>query len=265
MANAILLKPLPATALTTSTAAGYDPSYAFNDYMGVVWKSTAHTLVSFYLDLGADVPLNTIILLGCDGATSSWSLAVSANTAAQGSDMTTPGYTAPSISFLAGANLPTSGRGISYWEAPANFPAAVRYLQLKITGMSNASAVIARIVIGTRIQLARNFSNGIQLGVKELGGVDFSRYGGFLRSRGAKLRTLGLTFSSIYKDEVEAAVQPLLEQIGGTEPIAIVTDPAADPMRQRRIFYGPLTPDNLGTAQRKAKFWQAQLSMVSLV
>ena len=84
-----------------------------------------------------------------------------------------------------------------------------------------------------------------------------------LRTRGAKMRTAALTFSAARKDEVEASVKPLLEQVGNTEIIALVTDPAADPQRQNRCYCGPLVGD-LSAVWRNAAAFETKLAVLSL-
>jgi len=259
MANALILKPLPLTGATaSSTMPGHDPAYVGNDFMGVVWRSAAAASTDLVVDLGRDQTIDTALLLGCSGATAAMTLEVATATSAAGSVFAA----AAAQPFLAGSEMPTSGRGIAFWQAAA--PIVARYVRFRIGGLGGAQAVVARVAVGAAIRLGRNFSTGSQFGVRDLGKADFSRHGVLLRNRGAKLRTIGLSFQSIDKPEVEAAVHPLLEQVGNTEVIAMVTDPAADPMRQRRIYFGPLVGD-LGTALRKANFYQAQANLVSLV
>ena len=105
---------------------------------------------------------------------------------------------------------------------------------------------------------------GAALGVRDFGSLDFSNRAVLLRRYAKKLRSVGLTFASAYKDEVEAQIMPLLEEIGGTDCIALITDPAADAMRQRRMYYGPLVGE-IGTIWRNAAAWQWQATLQSLI
>lgn len=267
MSNALIVKPLDIASVTASgTASGYSASYVANDHMGIVWKSDVGASKTITLDMGADVSADTALLLGCDGATSGWTLKVEANTAAHGSSFASPEWAGSTLPFLAGAEMPVSGRGIALWQAPAGAgPAASRYWRFTIAGMgAGGQATVARIVLGADLGLERNFSYGGGQGVRDLGGVEFSRRAAMLRRTGGKLRTLSITLNSIYQDELEASVLPLLERIGNSEMLAIVLDPAAHAMRQRRCYYGPLTGDLLAI-RRTANGYTAGLNMVSLV
>lgn len=263
MSRAIFVKPLPlASVFATSAAAGHDPAYVGNDHMGVVWKSgTGEALQQLLIDLGEDVPLDTILLFGCT-VPSAATLYVGLATSAQG-PFTGASWAGPTGPFLAGVIQPTSGRSRALWMAPADAPAVARYVILDIRALSGASVTIGRVVIGKRIQLARNFQFGAAFGVRDLGAVDFSVRGVLLRRRGAKLRSIGLTFGAVHRDEVEAMIHPLVEQVGLTEPVALVTDPDPDDQRQNRIYFGPLVGD-LGTIWAKASGFEWRANLVSL-
>jgi len=266
VSNAIILAPLPFTGVTaSSTASGYDPNYVGNDHMGVVWKSAAGAASrSIVIDLGADTAFDTIALFGLTGAQSGWTLLVEAATAAQGSSFPGGSWVGSAATLLAGTMMPTSGRGKALWLAPAvSPPPASRYIRLTFGSLSNAAVTVARVAIGQRIKLARNFQFGAAFGVRDLGTVDFSARGVLLRRRGAKLRTLGLTFPRVYRDEVEATVQPLIEAIGNTDCIALVTDPDVNAARQNRMYFGPLVGD-LGSIWAKPGGFEWRANMIGM-
>lgn len=57
--------------------------------------------------------------------------------------------------------------------------------------------------------------------------------------------------------------QPLLERIGNTEMIALLTDPTADDQCQNRAYFGTLVGD-IGHAWRKARLFEAKTNLVSI-
>lgn len=274
MPNAWILPPLAMTSIAVSSVAIGAGGHMGNDYAGVVWRSAAGDAATITVDLGADRPLDTLMLFGVDGtAIDAATAEVRLATTAQGPSFTgqsvTTGagagnfWSAPAQPLLSGERL-TNGAGVAIasWGAPA--PAAARYVLLRIAGMTAAGSVqISRIVAGKRIQLARNFGYGAAFGVRDLGSLDFTRRGVLQRSRGKKLRTVGLTFSNIYKEEVEAITQPLLERIGNTEMVALLTDPGTSDRRQNRCYFGPIVGE-LSHAWRKAMVFEAKANMVSI-
>ena len=257
MANAWIMAPLPiAAASASSSAAGRDPAYVGNDYAGVVWRSASATAATLTLDLGADQTVDTLALFGVDGAGAATLLSIDGATAAQ------PGtFTAltPAAPLLAGAVMPRSGRGV----ALADFaPAVCRYLRLNF-GAPVSPIEVARAVVGKRIALERNFGLGGSFGVRDLGSVEFSRRGVLMRRRGKKMRTASISFSNIHRDEVEAMIQPLIERLGNTETVLLVTNPEPHQERQNRCYFGFLVGD-LASVQRRVDGFEAQANVASL-
>ncbi|MCW2366595.1 hypothetical protein M2341_002042 [Sphingobium sp. B7D2B] len=264
MSNAMIMRPLPVAVLSgTNSLPGYQPSNIANDWLGMVWKGQAAGTASqsFIVDLREDLPADTIALLGLSGAASSWLLQVSAATDAQGA-FTGASHAWPAVPLLAGSVMFPSGRGRSYWEKPATGPSAARYWRVTITTPANNTPVtVARVVIGQRLQPERNFSFGAAFGIRDHGKAEWSTRAVLLRRRGLKLRSTGLSFASLYRDEIENLVDPILAAVGATDPILLVTDPDPHAQRQNRIYFGPLIGD-IGTiwARANAGFqWQANV------
>lgn len=263
MGKAFAFRALASTSITAgSTASGYAAANMANDHAGVVWKSTGGaSSVTITVDMGSSVALDSALFFGCTNASSAWTLTVEA---ASNSGFTTGLVTlATAIPFLAGSTFPSHGRGVGYWSADAA-PAAKRYWRFTIANLGVAQVTVARLALGIKMTLERNFEFGAGFGVRDLGKVDFSARGVRLRRRAPKLRTLGLSFPSVRKDEAEQKVQPLVELAAGQEPVVIVTDPAVDSLRQQRCWIGHLTGD-LGTVWRTAAAWQWKANLVDLI
>ncbi len=263
MSKAWALRPLPWAAISAgSTAAGYDAAYMGNDHAGVVWRSAGGAgSVTITVDAGSAQAIDSALFFGCTGADGAWTLTVES---ADNSGFSVNQATlANAIPFLAGATMPTHGRGVGYWAADTTITAR-RWWRFTIGNLSSAQVTVARLAIGTRIQLERNFAFGGAWGVKDLGSVDRSAHGVLIRRRAAKLRVLGLTFPAVTKDEAETAIQPLLEHVAGQEAVVIITDPDADALRQARCWIGFLTGE-LGTIWRTASGWEWRANLTDLI
>jgi len=266
MSNALIMRPLPISGVTidTLTAAGVIAHVGQEpgaDYMGLFWRGQG-TAVRFFVDLGSDQIIDTIAMLcvaGADSAT--WSMQY--NTNANGTNWTTPSGTASFGAVNAGANALANGRQAALWCGDAAAPITARYLRIIISGATTDSFQLSRIVIGRRWVPARNFSFGAAFGVRSFGSVSYSDRANLLRRRGPHLRVVGLTYPNLYRDEVEATVQPLLELAADDVPLLLVTDPDAHAMRTRRIYFGHLEGD-LGTVWRNARAWEFRANLVSL-
>lgn len=264
MANALFYELLAMTSVSaSSTASGFAASNMGLDYMGLVWRSaTGSATRSVTIDLGSDKAVDSIALFGLAGALSSWDWAVDLATAAQGA-FSGAYWSGSAEDLLAGSAMPTSGLGKALWQAPAGAPASARYVRLNFSNLGGAAVEVARIAVGARIQLDRNFRFGAAFGVRPLGSAEFSARGVLLRRRGKKLRGVGVSFGHVHRDEVESKVQPLLERVGNDTPIVLVTDPAADAQRQSRMFIGFLT-GNLGSIWARPGGFQADFNLVAL-
>jgi hypothetical protein len=262
MANAWAMRPLAPAGITAVAGDGSDPMNVANDYLGVVWRSTnTASNKSLTVDLGASPgPVDAALFFGCTAAPAATLLAVEA---ADDSGFTVNYFFSGWLTFLAGATFLPHGRGVGYWESTG---AALTRRYWKFTFDTSGTAVmtVGRLAMGQKVQLARNFDFGGGWGVRDLGSLDFSPAAVLLRRQAAKLRTIGLTFSRAYKDEVETKIQPLLQLVAGQHPIALVTDPAASSLRQTRCWFGPLIGD-LGNVWRNAAAWEWRANMVDLV
>lgn len=265
MANAWIIEPAAISSASGSgTVSGTDATNVGNDYAGVVWRGGPGS-PAIIIDLGDDVPIDTVALFGLKSSDAASGFSIFLATEAQGPGFAAGAYWEAGLAVAGSAGM-TSGKEVAIWSAPdpGGPPNAVRYIRIWFFDVPSGGEVeIARIVAGKCIALSRNFSFGAGLGVRDLGSLDFSRRGVLRRSRGAKLRTCQLTFSNVSKDEVEAVTKPLLERIGNTEMVAVVTDPSADPQRQNRCYYGPLVGD-LGHTWRKANLFEAKINVVSI-
>jgi hypothetical protein len=230
--------------------------------MGVVWKTAAGpTTISLDIDLGSAQEVDAALLFGCTGATAAWTLRVRG---ADDAGFTTNVYVSAVVPFLAGSEMPTHGRGVGWWTKDDG-AISRRYWRFTIAGvLASEQVTVGRVAIGKRNILERNFAFGGGWGIRDLGRVEWSPYGVMLRRRAARLRALGITFPNVRKDEVEQKVQPLIEMNAGQEPIVLVTDPAPDPQRQKRSWFGPIVGE-LGTVWRAATGWEWRVNLVDLV
>ena len=271
MSNALIMAPMAPVAATaiSGTAAGSAANCALGeaaDFFGMQWRSTG-TTASIKLDMGANVAVDTLAILGASGAPSAtWSLYYA--TAAQGAAMSGGVGTGANQyqqidlgSFYAGANALASGAQAGLWIGASAVTA--RHFQINVASVSDGAFAVSRVAIGQRLRLERNFDYGAAFAVRDFSSVEYSNRAVLLRRQGKRLRAVGLSFENAYRDEVEAQIHPLIEQVGNDHPILLVIDPDAHAMRTRRIYFGHLEGD-LGTIWRNAKGWQWRADLVSL-
>lgn len=271
MANAFLLRPLAWAAIAASNASvGFGPANLSPHpvpRMGRVWRADPGGATrQLTIDLGSDQPVDTVAMFGIgDGnalPSADWQWSIDLATADEG-PFTGEFWSGADAALLAGSVLPVSGRGKALWLAPAGAPAAARYVRITFSALDGAELQIALLALGKRFQPARNYSFGAAFGVRDLGQIDYSPRGVVLRRPGARLRGMGLTFSALRREEVEDSLQRLFEGVGNTDPVVLVSDPAAHPQRQNRMGIGHLT-GNLGSIHRVPGFFQAEINFVAV-
>ncbi|WP_310496491.1 hypothetical protein [Sandarakinorhabdus sp.] len=260
MSNAIIIEPLALSALFAPSAPAVPTALADlrSDLMGVRYVSgAAGATDSIDIDLAAATAIDTVALLATNGAPATWAVAA-ADT--QGG-LATPAYTSGSMTFPAGTVTPTTGDTHALHAMSA--AETRRWWRLSLAGLSVPVAA-GRLVMGRRIALARNFSTGAAFGVRDLGAVDFSPLGVPIVRPGARQRQLGLRFAYTYRDEAEALVSTMMERVGNTLPILIVTDPAVNAQRQRRMYFGYLQ-GQLDLVVNTGNMFEWRVTMASLI
>jgi len=235
--------------------------------MGRVWRSTGGSATeTLTIDLGADTAVDTIALFGIGtenvAPNADWQWAIDLATEAQGA-FSGSFWSGSASDLLAGSVLPVSGFGKAFWQASLGSPAAARYVRINFSALANARIQVALVALGQAFQPARNYSYGAAFGVRDLGALDYSPRGVITQRRGRKLRGFGLSFASIHRDELEETMQRLFEQVGNTDPLVLVSDPAVHAQRQNRMGIGHLT-GNLGSVHRVPGKFQADINFVAV-
>lgn len=275
MANAWILKPLPLSAVTagsgTTTALGALTNVGL-DYAGIIWRSnTAASSVSVIFDMGADVTIDTLALFGILGPPTGAQMQIRAATAAQGSAFSggvgtgaNQYWQSVAENLYAGTVVPTAGRRMALWSAPSSSgPPASRYWMLIVSSLATNYLQLGRAVWSKRFAPTRNFSLPVARGVRDFGSLNFSARAVLLRRRAEKQRTIGIGFPNLYQDEVETVLQPMLEAIGGTEPVALVLDPVAHAQRENRMYFGTIAGE-IGTNWRSRNLYEWRANILSL-
>lgn len=260
MGNAFIVKPLPIGTVTAEgSAAGTLPGYLDNDHIGVVHRGTSTSAAWVQCDLGAAQGIDTAAFLSAN-ALGAQTLQVRADDDSTVS--TGPTYDSTALAFAAGSALPGSGRQNSLWAHTSVI--TERYWRFDIASLGGTAFDAGRLVMGRRIDLARQFAFGAAWGVKDLGRFDLSPNGVIALRKSRKLSTIGLSFPMTHRDEAEDKIVPLFESIGNTAPILLVTNGEADAQRSRRMFFGYLVGD-LSAVWNTADGWEWRANLVSIL
>ncbi len=259
MANAFLVEPLAIQSVAAEgSAAGTSPDALTDDMIGVVHRGTGIPSAWVEIDLGAAQQVDFAAFLATEGNAAGQRVRA-ADT--QANLVVAPGYDSGTAGFEAGNESGAFGRVHSWWDAAA--PQSFRWWRFDLSGLATPFAA-GRLVIGRKLRFARNFSFGAAPGIKDLGRAAVAIHGALDRRRGTRLRTLQIAWAGLRRDEVERDLMPMLERLGRSEPLLVVTDPAADPRRARRMYFGWIDED-AEIPQRHFDQWEWRTKLVSVI
>lgn len=249
MSHGIIVKPLSFSTVTAEgSAAGTDPTYLGNDYIGVVHTGTGNPTGHVVASFGSSSEWDTVAFLsmnGLDGATQT---------------ITAGAFSSGSVQLNASHDTGKTRKNSFYRAAAVQTSTSVR---ADFAGLG-APFSAGRLVVGKALQFTRNFSFGMAPGVQDQGNVEFSKDGVLLRRYGRKLRRLDIQWSALTREEAEAQVLPLLELVGNTDPVLIVTDPDASDYLNSRMFFGWFV-GNLQMPQQAYDVWQWRTTLLSVI
>ena len=258
MANGFLLRSLDFAAGTPlGAAAGTSAAFLQNDFMGMLLRAGVGDPLVIDVDLGSAQPVDTIAVLGVNRSeVPGWYL-LAGPTLASGAVLDT-GSQADAGKLT---NIRSARRTVLWVNST---PVTARWWRIVIPAVSGFSLEASRVLIGQRIQFARNFSFGLQRGVEDLGEFEFSPRGAQLRRRARVLRTLGLSWSFLETQEAELLAARLMEQLGNTEMVGVSMNPEDSVYQSERFFYGPLE-GNISLTWRNHNMWEKRLQMKSVI
>lgn len=238
MANGSILRPIPlGTIVAESTAAGTDPSYLNNEYIGMTWASVSTTTSYITLDLGAAQTVDTIAFLACS-ASSNTTIRIRAATS-MANTTAAPAYDSGAVAMFNGNPL-SSGLGNSYNQITSS---TYQFWRIDFGSLSGIPFSSGRLVIGQRFTPAIGFNFGGGRGILDLSILEFAPEGATFKRVGKKLRTLTLTFPIVRNIEIETQLRPIMEQIGFSEYVLVTAKNLGDTYFQPGMYYGPLTAD----------------------
>lgn len=230
MANILILKPTPISAIAASR--GAIAANLLTSDPKEVWVDTADgSVVNIDIDFGVAVPIDTVFLgfVSPPAAGAVWT--ITGGVAA---------YTTLTLkasgalrSIDATGQSPTLSH--AFWAGTSQ---TVRYLRLALTQTASAGALNAGIVMaGKAFTPTYNKEWGAGRRVIDTGSATGLPSGGFATVEGARKRAYAWTLGDLSTDEIDALEAIALDR-GETLPVLVVEDPAATTGQRNRIHYG---------------------------
>lgn len=233
MANLLILSPLAVSTVAASRGSGAG-NLLTNDPKEVWVDSAVGSAVNIDLDLGAELPIDTICLAAIYGAAAGATWSIAAGDA---------GYTEVAVKAT-GSLRAIDAAGQSPAVSHALWTGAtinVRYVRITLQQPAgNPPLKVGRALVGKAFVPTFNKEWGAGRGVIDTGVATRLPSGGYAVADGAKLASYSWTFGDLSLAEMEA-LYALQLAVGQTGPVLVVEDPAATAGQRNRIHYGLLT------------------------
>lgn len=259
----LFIKPLDLGAITASAANSGHPVFALNRHkaIGVTWQADATSglwargkfdttqTVNFAAMVAANAQVGTTIQLRLG------------NTQADVDGSSAP-YDSGALTFINPAIMREDDLYHSHLEMAS--PVAALWWRIDIGGHTG-SFEASSLILGQSIEPSRFYNYDWQYGVRDLGTMDFTRYGVLDEEPGVIFRTVEFTLGWVSEAEYEASFRPLVENAGKRGIVYVVFDPQPSSYRQARTFMGVLDKPPFAKGIRKPRTFELDWSIVSMI
>lgn len=120
------------------------------------------------------------------------------------------------------------------------------------------------LILGKKVEPSRYYNLDYEYGTKDLGSIDFTRWGVWDEEEGRVFRTVSFTLAWNTEAEYEANFRPLLER-GKRALVYTVFDPADGPYRPKRTFMGVFEKSPVAKGVRKPRTFTIDFDMLSMI
>ena len=120
------------------------------------------------------------------------------------------------------------------------------------------------LVLGKAVQTGRFYDRGWEIGARDLGAIDYSRFGVAMEVDGFVGRTVTFKLSWVTEAEFEANFRRLM-LLGTRGPVFLCFDPQEVAERQERIYFGRFGQAPFAQSSRKAGNFAMEFAMQSIL
>lgn len=201
----------------------------------MVWQSTGNTNLWVRCDFGVNREFNYVSLLGANALAGTTIRVRVGDTQAEVDG--TADYDSGVLPFISPSITRTDG----YYNSHLDIPAlqTKRWIRIDIAGHTGDFEAAA-LVIGKKAIMNRFYDRGFEMGVEDLGSLEFGGQGVISEEDGVIIRSLGFQLSWMSEAEFETTFRPFIEQMGMRGFIHCCFDPDATIYRQAKTYFGRL-------------------------
>ena len=121
------------------------------------------------------------------------------------------------------------------------------------------------LVLGKTITPSRFYNLDFERGIRDLGSLDFTRWGVFDEEDGAIFRTIDFTMGWMTEAEYETSFRPMIETLGARGIVHVMFDPDPTTYRQGKTYLGVLGKPPAARGIKKPATYAIDFSIVSMI
>lgn len=254
--------PLDLGTMTTGNeAAGY-PAINLKRFkaIGLTWKSTGNTNLWVRGDLGTAQAIDFFSIVSANaqpGTTIRLRLG-DTQAAVDG----TAAYDSGAVALI----NPSITRGDGLYHSHLELPSVQtrRWWRIDIGGHTGDFQA-SMLVLGRKVTPSRFYNLDFEFGTKDLGSMNWGRFGVMDEEPGSILRTVDMTLGWVSEAEFEASFRPMLESLGRRGVVHVCFDPQANTYRQAKTFMGILAKSPYAKGIRKPQTYTMDFSLESFI
>jgi hypothetical protein len=200
---------------------------------GMVWQSNGNTNLFVRCDFGSAKAVNYVSLIAANAQPGTTIRVRIGDTQAEVDG--TADYDSGFLPFISPAITRADGLYNSHLDIPSL--QTKRWIRIDIgghTGDFEASS----LVVGQRMIMNRFYDRGFEMGVEDLGSLEFGNQGVVVEEDGVIIRSLGFKLSWMSEAEFETNFRPFMEQMGMRGFIHCCFDPEPTIYRQAKTYFG---------------------------
>lgn len=254
--------PLDLGSMVAGNAASGYPVFNLNRHnaIGLTWKTAGASNVWARGDLGATKAIDFCAMIAAN-ALPGTDIRLRLGTTQAEVDGTAP-YDSTALDFISPAITREDGLYHSHLELPSTVNA--RWWRIDVTGHTGDFQA-ADLVLGKRIEPSRFYDYGFEYGVRDLGGMEFTRNGVIDEDPGVILRTIAMTLAWQTEAEFEASFRPMVERLGTRGIVYLCFDPDPTAYRQARTFMGVFSKAPFARGVRKPRTFSQDFDLLSFI
>ena len=258
----IFVIPIDLGAIATGNEISGKPASNLNrnKAIGLTWKSSGDTNLWVRGDLTTAKPIDFMTLISANALAGTLIRLRLGDTQAEVDG--TADYDSTAVAFINPSITRADGLYHSHLEIGATY--TKRWWRIDITGHTGDFEA-STLVLGQAITPSRFYDIGFERGVRDLGSLDFSRFGVFDEEEGAIFRTLDFTMAWQTEAELEASFRPMVESLGSRGVVLVVFDPEATTYRQAKTYLGVMAKPPFAKGTKKPATFAMDFSITSMI